>query len=178
MKKQLLILLVIVTSIGFAQEGKAQNDSFMAFNYYPEYTIGLSTKDMLARYPVLKEMKKYNMLMHKKFNYYSPSFQIKDGKVYGYSGYLYLSNQLSDDNPTRTSALTEKHLKSLTEKFQFQPKVDEKSFTEEGSAFTTIDYTWEKGGKKFVLSEQSSYDAKKIYYGFITILSSDENLLK
>lgn len=178
MKKQLLILLVAVASIGYIQDAKAQDDPFMTFNYYPEYTLGLGKKEMLDRYKTLKDMKQYSMLMLKKFDYYGPSFQYKNDKVYGYSGYLFLSNQLSNDDPAKTNALTTKHLKKFTEMFQFEPKISNTSSTEKGFATTTTTYTWEKNTKRFILTEISGYDEKRVYYGFISIASTDESLAK
>lgn len=173
------LALLVQFTFGFSQDlpVKNQDDAFMAFNYYPQYTLGHTREEMLQLYPTLKKYKE--SLIHKKFSYYSPSFSIKNNKVYGYLGMLYVSDQLSSsDNPEKTKLICEKYLKTLAEKLQFEPKIEEKKENSKDFTGTTIDYIWEKDNKKITLREISSYDNKKMYYGFVQIMSSDENLAK
>lgn len=170
------LLLLLCTSLAFSQ---SPEDVFATFNYYPKYTIGLSKTEMLARYPELKELKKQGMLTTKKFSYYSPSFTVKNEKVCGYSGIVYVSDQLSPtDNPTKTKLLSEKYVKEFTDKFHFEPKVDETSNNSSDFVGTSTTYTWEKNTRRFVLTESSSYDKAKLYYGMIHISVVDEALAK
>lgn len=156
---------------------KQNEQAFMDFNYYPDYPLGLTTEEMLKRYKNYKNYK--GTLINRKLDYYLPSFSTKNNKVYGYGGNLYMSDQLSDsDNPEKTAAICDKHLKSLTDQLKFAPSVKEETHSANGFNGNAKYYTWEKNGKTLTLSMSSSYDNKGLYYGFITISSTDENLAK
>lgn len=102
-----------------------QNDQvFMDFNYFPDYQLGLTPEEMLKRYKGLKNYKD-QMLMQRKWSYYTPSFSIKNNKINGYSASLDVSTGVYSGSAERTNELCEKHLKYFSEKFKFEPKVEE-----------------------------------------------------
>lgn len=153
-----------------------QNDQvFMDFNYFPDYQLGLTPEEMLKRYKGLKNYKD-QMLMQRKWSYYTPSFSIKNNKINGYSASLDVSTGVYSGSAERTNELCEKHLKYFSEKFKFEPKVEESQQNSAEFNISSTTYTWKKNNKTFTLIKMNSYDKKNLYSGNIFIGSTDENL--
>lgn len=180
MKKLLLTFFLafqLVSLTVVAQNDATKDEAFMNFNYYPEYTLGSTPEEMLQKHGELKRHKDF--LMFRKFSFTAPSFSIKNNKVYGFGGAIYSSNPLSnDENPERTKRLCDKYVKQFTDKFGFEPKVEESTIQTKDAPLYSATYTWQRNGKTVVLMESSTYDDAKRYYGGVHVSSSDENLAK
>jgi hypothetical protein len=157
-----------------AEKLKENENVFMDYNYFPEYTLGLTVEEMLKKHKNLKKYKE--VLMQRKFSYYTPTFTFKNNKVDGYSAFLDNTNGVYGGSVERTDAECEKYLKYFTKKFMFAPEEKTEYIKEYSLASTT--YIWKKNNKTFMLNKTHSVMDRDVYMGHITIGSTDENLSK